>query len=123
MAGFLFVFSLSISARWRLSPLCPHCKYPYTFDDADAPIRCPECGAVWLGILKKGRTKWFFKRTLIGTALLYASNYLTPFMSDLGWDELATRKLGPYWTTLIAKRVNGFCQYSCSQPGGVLFSG
>lgn len=109
---------------------CPHCEYPYTFEDADAPIRCPECGKGWLGVLKKGRKKWHFKRTLIGialvffgvvvlnpifyigwlapqlpTPLLYVSTFLTPPFIRAPWDELATRNLSPYWTTRIANRV------------------
>ena len=109
---------------------CPHCEYPYTFEDADAPIRCPECGKGWLGILKKGRKKWTFKNTGFGfaliffsllvftptfyigrlspylpTSLLFASSYLTPTNNHIAWDELATRKLSPYWTSVMAKRV------------------
>ncbi len=145
MIGFMLI-GTRLLTRVGDSLHCPHCEYPYTFDDADAPIRCPECGKGWLGILKKGRKKWHLKRTLVGlalmflglvvlnpifyigrlaphlpTSLLFASSYLTPTNNHLAWDELATRQLSPYWTSVMAKRVLSLRNDNTNHPSSGWF--
>src|SRR5436190_937521 len=55
-----FMFGLTLAAagiarRAGDSLHCPGCEYEFTFAEAEAPVRCPECGTGWLGRLKKGR--------------------------------------------------------------------
>jgi DNA-directed RNA polymerase subunit RPC12/RpoP len=110
---------------------CPQCEYEFgTQDQADAPIRCPECGTGWLGRLKKGRrvrsprlvaagialaftgmivlNPIFYMGRLaphLPTPLLFASLYAAPKAAYTVWDEMATRPLDPSWTRTMAERV------------------
>jgi DNA-directed RNA polymerase subunit RPC12/RpoP len=133
------------SRRMGDSMHCPRCEYELGLTaEADAPIRCPECGTGWLGRLKKGRrvrsprliaagiaiavigmivlNPIFYMGTLaphLPTPLLYASLYAAPKNAFKVWDELATRTLGPEWTRTMAERVlaqRGKNQYDNS-PG------
>jgi DNA-directed RNA polymerase subunit RPC12/RpoP len=133
------------SRRVGESMHCPQCEYELGFSaEADAPIRCPECGTGWLGRLKKGRrvrsprlvaagiaisltgmivfNPIFYMGALaphLPTPLLYASLYVSPKHAFTVWDELTTRPLDSEWTRIMAERVlaqRGKNQYDNS-PG------
>ena len=124
---------------------CPRCEYEFRFDDdAGAPPRCPECGTLWIGALKKGRKQkspklvaagiaiglgatvlfnpifymgWLAPR--LSTPVLFASMYAMPTDIHTVWDELAKRPLSPAWTRKMGERALGIRrsnQYE-SSPG------
>ena len=110
---------------------CPRCEYEYKFDDdANAPIRCPECGSTWLGMLKKGRKVRSWRLAVAGGAFAIASllvmnpifymSYLAPHLPTpvLGaslflapgnayavWGELEKRPLSGWWMSTLAERA------------------
>ncbi len=110
---------------------CPRCEYEFKFDDPEgAPIRCPECGTGWLGLLRKGRRvvsprmiaaggaitfffvvvaqPVFYMRWLaphLPTPLLFASLYASPKTWFTAWDELASRPLDAWSVRSMGERV------------------
>ncbi len=143
---FMFGWMLAIGGWGRRvgeSMHCPHCEYEFKFDhEEDAPIRCPECGRGWLGLLKKGR-RVRSPRLIVGgialaftgmivmqpifymgflaphlpTPLLFASLYTAPKNVYTAWEELALRPLDPKWTRVMAENVlrqRGHDQYESS---------
>jgi DNA-directed RNA polymerase subunit RPC12/RpoP len=109
---------------------CPRCEYEFTFAERDAPIRCPECGTPWLGLLRKGRRVMSIKMMVSGisiallgavlfqpifwlgpfvkilpTPILYTALYMDPRSSIDAWDELNTRSLSATSTLSLARRV------------------
>ncbi len=148
MIGFM-VIGAGVMRRVGDSRHCPNCEYPYTFDSessTDSLTRCPECGTDWLGKLKTGRKKRSLKNVFIGiaiiffaivilnpifyiswlarylpTPLLYTSSYLTPSIAHNAWDELASRKLNPFWTSLMAKRVIGLREHKTTETSSRWF--
>ncbi len=148
MIGFM-VLGAGYMRRIGDSRHCPNCEYPYTFDSessTDSLTRCPECGTDWLGKLKTGRKKRSLKNVFIGiaiiffaivilnpifyiswlarylpTPLLYTSSYLTPSIAHNAWDELASRKLSPFWTSLMAKRVIGLREHKPTETSSRWF--
>lgn len=109
---------------------CPTCEYEFTFAERDAPIRCPECGTPWLGMLRKGRRVKSIKMMVSGisiallgaflfqpifwlgplarilpTPILYTALYMDPGSSLDAWDELTTRSISATSTRSLARRV------------------
>jgi hypothetical protein len=110
---------------------CPRCEYEFRFPNPDdAPIRCPECGSAWLGLLRKGKRvrsprliaaglataalffvvlqPVFYMRWLaphLPTPLLFASLYASPKTWYSAWDELASRPLDAWSIRTMAERV------------------
>ncbi len=113
---------------------CPACEYEFNFPDADnAPVRCPECGSGWLGLLCKGRKhrsrKWmawgagvcalsvglmflshpvFYLSSVsrhLPTPVLCSLLYASPSGSYVAWDELGTRTLSASWIRRMGEEV------------------
>lgn len=130
MFGFM-LGSGGIARRVGDSLHCPACEYQFAFANPDdAPIRCPECGFAWLGMLRRGRRvasarliavgaaivflsvvvaqpifymRWLAPR--LPTPLLYASLYVEPKTWFSAWDELAARPLDAPSVRAMARRV------------------
>jgi hypothetical protein len=131
MVPFMFGTTLiagGVTRRVGESLHCPKCEYEYAYaEPADAPLRCPECGAHWIGLLKKGRrvrsprmmtagivvctlglliaSPVFYMRSLapqLPTGVLCASVYVNPGSSFGAWEELAKRPLSEGWIRRLA---------------------
>jgi len=137
-AMWIFPFSIGttlMSGGWVHrkgdSQHCPRCEYEFNFPDPnDAPIRCPECGSGWLGMLRKGRRVKSNRMILAGvavvlgsmlifhpvfymgwlgrnapTSILYTALYIAPRSGYFAWGELAKRPLDPEWAAHMGDRI------------------
>lgn len=128
MAGMMLVQG-GWTRRSGESKHCPKCDYEFTFEEASAPIRCPECATPWLGRLIKGRKIKSRKMMGVGAAtvvlgflvstpilwitpfaphlptpVLYAALYMDPRAFSAS-EELAKRPLAEGWVKAMARRV------------------
>ncbi|MBC7771535.1 MAG: hypothetical protein H7210_03465 [Pyrinomonadaceae bacterium] len=143
MAGFSLV-QFGWGRRVGESRHCPRCEYEFGFtDDADAPIRCPECGTGWLGRLKKGRHIRSRKLMIFGvvfacsalfvlnpvfylpwlaprivTPILFAGLYVAPKGGYTAWGELINRPLDHDWTLVLARKVLSLRREKTWSDGG-----
>lgn len=132
-----------IARRVGDSRHCPRCEYEFAYqDEAKAPIRCPECGSGWLGLLRKGKRARsprmmaagiviVFAGLLLGnpvfymgplaprlaTPLLYTSLSTSPRGMYEAWNELATRPLDEPWVRRMGERVIEQRSRSSFDPG------
>lgn len=124
---------------------CPRCEYEFGFADRDdPPVRCPECGSGWLGLLKKGRkvrsermmiagvviallgvavsSPVFYIRRLapyLPTPVLYAMVYVSPVGNDAAWKEMQVRPLEESWSRRLEQRVLAHrAEWSYEDGGG-----
>lgn len=132
--AWLFGFALAgfgWTRRVGDSQHCPKCEYECGIPDiAQVPIYCPECGTMWLGVMKRGRRVRSRRYVVAGvvivvggfvlgnpvfymgrlaphlpTPVLLGALYLGADGLDSAWDELSTRTLGEQATRAMGEHV------------------
>lgn len=150
MVGIVLI-QVSWARRVGDSRHCPTCEYEFNYPrDEDAPIRCPECGGGWLGLLRKGRRQKSKKMMWWGTCIciagvvlmiltqpnFYLSRlsphlptwmlssvlFVAPQSPHTAWNQLTTRTLSPAETKRLAGVViRDRRTTSWSSPGTLWF--
>ncbi len=133
-AAWMFGFPLAgfgWTRRVGDSQHCPKCEYECGIaDPAHMPVYCPECGIMWLGMMKRGRRVRSRRYVVAGVAIvvggfvlanpvfymgrvaqhlptpvLCAALYLARDGVEVGWDQLSTRTLDPQSTRAMGECV------------------